>query len=627
MTNVLCGLIGLLLVVTVQALVSSGCYAASPLAIAEPGPFKQLSPMQEYLFSGVAGPLEPTALPRFVPSRVQHARNPQALAIWLTNKTSGSEAWPALVYGLKAQGIPVIVTRRESTALRHKMLIAYPGLHGLTYLQGQLLINYSRDGGTVLSFGQVPYWAKLMAGVEVSTTGRTHANIEFSKATFFTRRPVGLSCFWATSYAAIPEDQVVARFGDGAAAVVQSPTQRWYTFGLDLGGYADMAYNGRQSGLRCLGGLRGIAPVYADHYEDEVDTLFHWVRHLYRQAQPLAVTLSPVPDGKRLAVVLTHDIDYRFSFANALEYARWEHSQGISATYFVQTKYIRDWEDTNFFNYEAPGILRTLAAWGMEIGSHSVSHSPVFENMPEGSGLEAYPGYAPFVQSRTVTRGGTVLGELRVSQFLLNTLGHVSVVSFRPGYLLTPRTLPQDLQATGYKFAATTTADSVLSALPVQLHYSYGPQEALQVYDFPITFSDDTVPMMPRLAHAEKLALEIARQRGEFVLLLHPNVVGEKLQFEKAFVKAVRPYSWIGSIFQYGTFWRARSKVSVGCTLVGKGTARLTVTAPDAITGLTLDLPEGWYAKTGVAVQEQYGTVLVLAPLQGTLTLTLQQHP
>src|SRR5262249_32637616 len=140
---------------------------------------------------------------------------------------------------------------------------------------------------------------------------------------------------------------------------------------------------------------------------------------------------------------------------NAVEYARIEQGYGLAGTYFIQTKYVRDWNDDIFFNRAGVEYLKQLRQLGMELGSHSVSHSAMFSRFPLGTGDERYPAYRPFVKERFVTVNGTVLGELRVSRFLLDSLlPGQRTVSFRPGHLQYPFSLPEALAATGYRFSS-----------------------------------------------------------------------------------------------------------------------------------------------------------------------------
>ncbi|WP_421683778.1 hypothetical protein HKW98_04795 [Stutzerimonas urumqiensis] len=50
--------------------------------------------------------------------------------------------------------------------------------------------------------------------------------------------------------------------------------------------------------------------AYANGYEPSVDVWLRWLRALYRQHEPLAVTLGTVPHGKDLAAMVTFDVDY-----------------------------------------------------------------------------------------------------------------------------------------------------------------------------------------------------------------------------------------------------------------------------------------------------------------------------
>src|SRR5208282_5917668 len=101
-----------------------------------------------------------------------------------------------------------------------------------------------------------------------------------------------------------------------------------------------------------------------------------------------------------------------------------------------------------FFTADGVQNLLKLQAMNMEIASHSVSHSPVFSKFPMGDGKEQYPNYTPFVQNRIKTFNGEILGELRVSKFLMeHFLPGLRVDSFRPGHLENPFTLPEALMA------------------------------------------------------------------------------------------------------------------------------------------------------------------------------------
>ena len=55
---------------------------------------------------------------------------------------------------------------------------------------------------------------------------------------------------------------------------------------------------------------------------------------------------------------------------------------------------------TIFFNDEGVRYLARLAELGMEMGSHTIAHSKVFERFPMGTGRETYLSYSPSVKDR-----------------------------------------------------------------------------------------------------------------------------------------------------------------------------------------------------------------------------------
>ena len=275
---------------------------------------------------------------------------------------------------------------------------------------------------------------------------------------------------------------------------------------------------------------------------------------MYRAGQKHAVTVGVVPDAKRLAAVFSHDIDYNRSIANAVDYARHERENGFAGTHFIQTKYIRDWNDSAFLDNDTRKHVAALAALDMELASHSVSHSRVFSKFDIGAGDEQYPSYQPFVVSATETRNGTVLGELRVSRFLLEKLAPgTRVSSFRPGHLEYPSTLPEALDAAGYLQSSSVTANVSLSHLPFRLTYTREGQTQVDVYEFPITIEDELPPaMLELLDDAMVVARKIARHGGICVVLIHPDVKAHKLEFQRHLVHRLKSMSWFGSLAELG---------------------------------------------------------------------------
>jgi hypothetical protein len=154
--------------------------------------------------------------------------------------------------------------------------------------------------------------------------------------------------------------------------------------GVDLGAFAQRAMNGR---------AEVVSRSYVNAYEPSLDVLFRWVRDRYVAGEPMPWLISTAPAGKQVSILLSHDVDAGTSPANSVTYSQALKARGLSATFFVQTKYMRDYNDVAFFNDAAAAATGRLVSSGMDVGSHTVAHSREFESMPLGDGRERYPAY------------------------------------------------------------------------------------------------------------------------------------------------------------------------------------------------------------------------------------------
>jgi peptidoglycan/xylan/chitin deacetylase (PgdA/CDA1 family) len=323
--------------------------------------------------------------------------------------------------------------------------------------------------------------------------------------------------------------------------------------GVDLGALAERGMNGRGE---------AIGRMYVNGYEPSVDVLFRWVRDFYISSEPMPWLIATVPHGKDVSIVLTHDVDYTRSVTNARQYADLLRQHGVKGTFFIQSKYVKDWNDDIFFNDSTVPALRQLKDQGMELASHSVAHSRDFKNFPMGDGTEAYPKYRPFVIDQTHARGGTVLGELRVPKFLLEKETNAEVVSFRPGHLSYPQGLPQALAATGYSYSSSLPANSALTHLPYQTTYDRADASLEPVFEFPVTIEDEGPPrLIDRFDSAQQVIGAIARDHGVAVIMIHPDVAGQKLEFERRLIEAWQGRAWLGDLHTFGAWWSSRDQL------------------------------------------------------------------
>lgn len=585
-----------------------------------------------FLFKGVTGPAQASIVPSPRTSFARYSLGAESrMAILLTDEKSG---WLSLVHGLKTIGIPVRVTRDHTEALKHKVVIVYPTVSGATLTQQalQALSNHARSGGVVIA-------SEVIGGGLEDLFGFT--NIEPARGLKAVRiegplagalgldgkeeleLPLSTPGMRTGSYKLIPMPEagkVLARYNDGSAAVIRRDhdSGQTYIFGFDIGDFFSRSYNGRQQGGR----------TYVNAYEPGVDVLYRILLHIYRRAEPLAVTIDTVPEGKSASMIVTHDIDYTRSIKNAIEYAEYEKSLGVSATYFIQTKYVRDWNDEIFYNDEGASYARRLHELGMEVASHSVSHSKVFSKFPLGDGSESYPQYLPFVKSMVSTQGGTILGELRVSRFLLEkTVPQANVVSFRPGHLQYPTSLAQSLEATGFRYSSSITTGLTLTHLPFQLSHNRDGVTETGIYEFPITIEDELQrPMTNRLEDAKQILKKLQRYGGMMVVLMHPNVFEDKMDFLKGLLPhAIASDVWIGSLGQFGDWWAARDQLEVDVR-EDAGTVLLNVKAPKSGANVVLRLPEGLKLgekREGEGQAQQRGNRLHLNGIAGLVKFSL----
>lgn len=588
-----------------------------------------------YLFPEITGPAAATTLPTVVPTPPSRygAGSASRFAILLTDRQS---SWLGLAHGLKSIGVPFVITEDYREALHHRVVMVYPTISGrvLAAEALQALAAHPRNGGTLIGIDilggglQEVFGFREVQGSRdhyaITLSGRSQLLAPFTDPKERTIRlgdrkknvaPLGTDSFVE------PKEEPLARYEDGSAAIIQRSygVGRAYGIGLDLGFLILKGHNLRDE---------SIAESYDNRFEPVIDVFLRLLKGIYQAGDPDAVVLHTVPFQRSLSVLLTHDIDAQTSMANSIHYAEFERSQGIVGTYFIQTKYVKDFNDEIFFNEQGVRDMREVRRLGMELGSHTVAHSKVLYAFPLGSGSEQYPSYRPFVTTRTGAANGSILGELRVSKYLIEQLsGGASVVSFRPGELSNPKALPEALMAVGYRYSSSATANNSLTHLPYQLMMHRGEEAEADTFEFPVTIEDEELPEMgSRVPEAVSLARKIARYGGSVVVLIHPNMLGHKFQFEKQFVAAVKDLAWFASVGQFGAWWASRNQIEVNVAADGRRRI-LSLEIPSPLVGLTVQVPESWTVtqETDHRVIDHSGPgFVVLQEAQGKVRLVFE---
>ena len=111
------------------------------------------------------------------------------------------------------------------------------------------------------------------------------------------------------------------------------------------------------------------------------------------------------------------------------------------------------------------------------------------------------------------------------------------------------------------------------------------------------------------------------------MVLTHPDILDHKLAFTRGLIEKMKSSAWFGTLASFGQWWSARDQVSVDVE-TANGLKTLTLKAPEAIAGLTLEVPAGWRL-TGTqpagAAPTVTGQLLLMPKFQGDAVLRFSQ--
>jgi hypothetical protein len=520
---------------------------------------------------------------------------PMQVALYWTNH---DENVLAMTHSLSEMGIPFFVTQKLGQALRHQLVIVYPGVDGRTFTGQQYtqLCRYIEDGGSLFAANVLASSAKSLFGFKEASPSRRRYRVRFAAGANpilgYLNRPEELEVplgnpqagdiFWTNGYTVDSHAAVLARFEDGSAALISNRLGKGRTYLVGVS-YHDVVLRNQVD--RDFNAER----YYVNHFEPGADVWMLLLRAWYESMQPDAVRLDTMPSGKKSVFLLSHDIDWENSFDPALEFAQMESRHGAFSTFFIQTKYVRDANSKAFFFGKDLDDLRRVSALGFSIGSDSIIHSRGFNKFALGSGDETFPAYQPRGTGFESSTGATVFGEVRVSKELLD--GNISgqnTVFFRAGHLRVPRSLPEALQRSGYEFDSSFTANDVLTNFPYRLPLDLAFDEDSGLYEFPVTFEDEESPLAGRMDQTLDVIRANAENGGISVLLIHPNETGGKLAAEEELLRRLPADVMAEDMLTFARFWRARDRLQWKVA-VSRTNAILTVKSAEAAHGVTFD--------------------------------------
>ena len=512
-------------------------------------------------------------------------------------QTKGDESILGVIHSLREMGIPFFVTRDLGRALRHRLVVFCPSVDGRTFTEDQIreINGYLRQGGSIFASDVFAGGLKEEFGFTEFEPSRKRYRVDFSadgdSALRYLNRPEEREIrlgdpkygdiLWTNGYVPGLGAKVLGHFEDGSAALLKQTLGKGSAYLCGVS-FQDVVLRSQDD--RDFNAQRR----YVNAFEPGADVWMLMLRGWYEANEPGAVRLATIPNGQSSVLLLSHDVDWENSFDPALAFARMEKEHQALSTFFIQTKYVSDYNSKSFFYGHDLEDLRRLSAQGFSIGSHSVIHSRGFNKFDLGNGAETFATYRPKGTGFDTATGATVFGEVRVSKELLNgELSGQQTLFFRAGHLRVPPSLPEALQRTGYEFDSSFTADDVLTSFPYALPLGLDFAEDSGIYEFPVTFEDEEAPPLPqRVGSMLEVIQANAENGGINVLLIHPNVAGEKLAAEQELLEKLPKGISAGNLQGFARFWRARDRL---VWKVSAGGAELEADAVEPVSGITFE--------------------------------------
>ncbi|MEI6241801.1 MAG: hypothetical protein WCP39_00150 [Chlamydiota bacterium] len=578
-------------------------------------PYKENTTFTQYLFPDLQGPNSFTPISpikKTFPQNYQKGLSSR-LAILLTQKDSH---WLGLVKGLKTIGIPFLITEDENTAFQHQVILVYPNLpKNLTKL-----LSYISSGGIALTFQDITPIKNLLNCQKVFTAPhislqciKEHPyNISFNDDPPFriTSSQYPLQTFQYQT----PNANPILKYEDDSFAMIESNYNKGkiLALGFDLGTFLIKSYTLKNENTN-------LAHELSNHYTPSVDTLLRLLKILYHTYEKDAVTIGTVPEYKSLSVLLTHDIHDKKEMKNALFFAKSEAKKKVLATYFLQAKYMTDYMDFAYFTDEALPQIKVLQDLHMELGAHSVVHGKSYPYLPIGSGKETYPSYHPVSIDKNEILQASLLGELRVSQFLLSHFLNKKIPSWRSPALFFPTALPECLEATHLTYSSSTTANICWTHLPFQLNYHCEDSAEVSTFEFPVTLFDTGLEKLS-IENSFQLAKKLSSYGGLFIVLIHPQDITDRIQFQEALIDKIQEFSWIGTLSQLGEWWVNRNTLEIDVISQNKEKILLLHASPPA-KKITLHIPSHWKLKTTQKFIQQIGNELHIEQIDKDLQI------
>jgi peptidoglycan/xylan/chitin deacetylase (PgdA/CDA1 family) len=472
---------------------------------------------------------------------------------------------------LRAAGVPFMVTRDLTAALAHRIVFVPASDHRMDLKKSDVerLRAFVSAGGTfVLQETALSPWPDL-TGVARVAPARSRRRISFrpeadpgfalldrpEELVIPLASPATETGVWTgalTVRRGLAE--VVAIFPDTREAAMTRRTLgsgRVYVVGADL---RDLVV--RPQAGRSFDAARAPSNVF----EPAADVWPLIFRAWYEAYTPGWVRLRSLPADASALLLLSHSIESGVSPLAAGNWAVWESSRGVRATWFVQTNDSDSSQPGPFYDSSLALLLRKIRDLGGELAAHTIVHDVGFENLPHGDGLERRRSYRPEADAGKVW-GATQTGEVRVPKEILEKDAPGPLTGFRAPALQFPEALDELLSAAGYAWDSSASAARVLTHFPFLLTRGRGMTSASRVVELPMTFEDETPSKEAATADAVLRVLrQVAANEGVVVWQSRPTLDG--LPRLAAVLDGLPAGTRVEPLGQAARWWSARERAS-----------------------------------------------------------------
>jgi hypothetical protein len=341
---------------------------------------------------------------------------------------------------------------------------------------------------------------------------------------------------------------------------------------------------------------------YINSFEPFSDFILMLVKGIYETKLAHSISLHTAPNNNQASIILTHDIETEADLKNINKFIATEKNFNVTSTCFINVKYLADNKIDAFFKPKNFPYITNLQQHGVDIGVLAKPINRSFFLLPYGTCNESYPLYQKFGLSDLNNSKATLCGELKVSKELLQGIGIKGIVDFRSSGLIYNKKLPLAMEALGYRYASTFSAEDVLSYFPYRYPQDYDNiNRESKIWEVPVSLDDSSiVPMYVKTKSYISLFKKIYDNGAVFDMKISPDKKKylDNLFIEK-FYKNIPSDVWKCTLKQFGDFWDKRDRI-IFRYQIQKSKLILHIYSPIDVENIT-------FKTNNLKLSEQYG--------------------